>query len=219
MLDRHWSIAARASGGLNGERTMLFLALMLADELDGSHRRPPEGAGAAMLEQVARAFEKLTATLEKMPPEGLGSRRRALPGTSTYRLSLRRLFFLGVVPALALACRTRSPPDANGVRGYSGKRPRRSRHLLFRDGYATRSSPRLVRGPPCRIHRRVCGTVDAGTRPALRQRRGAAADSPTGRNPPCARIRADHDQFFAGGPPAIAPYPAFDRLERWPSNT
>ena len=69
MLDRHWSTAARASGGLNGERTMLFLALMLADELDESHRRPPEGAGAAMLEQVAERLEKLAATLEKMPPK------------------------------------------------------------------------------------------------------------------------------------------------------
>ena len=64
MLDRHWTTASRASGGLNGERTMLFVALMLADELDEAQRRPPEGAGAAMLEQVADRLERLAAVLE-----------------------------------------------------------------------------------------------------------------------------------------------------------
>ena len=64
LLDRHWTTASRASGGLNGERTMLFVALMLADELDEAQRRPPEGAGAAMLEQVADRLERLAAVLE-----------------------------------------------------------------------------------------------------------------------------------------------------------
>jgi len=64
MLDRHWTTAARASGGLNGERTMLFVALMLADQLDEAERRPPEGAGAAMLEKVAERLESLAAALE-----------------------------------------------------------------------------------------------------------------------------------------------------------
>ncbi len=68
MLDRHWATAARASGGLNGERTMLFVALMLADQLDEADRRPPEGAGAAMLERVAERLENLAAALEKSPP-------------------------------------------------------------------------------------------------------------------------------------------------------
>jgi cell division protein ZapA len=67
LLDRHWSTASRASGGLNGERTMLFVALMLADELDETRRRPPEGAGAVLLDQVAERLEKLAATLEKSP--------------------------------------------------------------------------------------------------------------------------------------------------------
>ncbi|WEK00282.1 MAG: cell division protein ZapA [Candidatus Sphingomonas phytovorans] len=69
MLDRHWSTASRASGGLNGERTMLFVALMLADELDEAQRRPPEGAGAALLDEVAERLEKLAATLEKTAPK------------------------------------------------------------------------------------------------------------------------------------------------------
>ena len=64
MLDRHWSTAARASGGINGERTMLFVALMLADQLEEIERRPPEGAGAALLEKVAERLESLAATLE-----------------------------------------------------------------------------------------------------------------------------------------------------------
>ena len=64
MLDKHWSTAARASGGLNGERTMLFVALMLADQLDEVERRPPEGAGAALLDKVAERLESLAAALE-----------------------------------------------------------------------------------------------------------------------------------------------------------
>ncbi|MDB5704986.1 MAG: hypothetical protein JWN66_2102 [Sphingomonas bacterium] len=64
MLDKHWSTAARASGGLNGERTMLFVALMLADALDEAQRRPPEGQGAILLEQVAEKLERLAAVLE-----------------------------------------------------------------------------------------------------------------------------------------------------------
>ena len=64
LLDKHWSTAARASGGLNGERTMLFVALMLADQLEEVERRPPEGAGAALLEKVAERLERLAATLE-----------------------------------------------------------------------------------------------------------------------------------------------------------
>ena len=64
LLDRHWTTASRASGGLNGERTMLFVALMLADELDEAQRRPPDGAGAFMLDQVAERLERLAAALE-----------------------------------------------------------------------------------------------------------------------------------------------------------
>ena len=64
MLDRHWTTAARASGGLNGERTMLFVALMLADQFDEAQRRPPEGVGAALLDKVAERLESLAAALE-----------------------------------------------------------------------------------------------------------------------------------------------------------
>lgn len=68
MLDKHWATAARASGGLNGERTMLFVALMLADQLDEVERRPPEGAGGALLDKAAERLESLAAALEKSAP-------------------------------------------------------------------------------------------------------------------------------------------------------
>lgn len=64
MLDARWSAAARASGGLNGERTMLFVALMLADALDEAERRPESGE-AAMLESIADRLEALATSLEE----------------------------------------------------------------------------------------------------------------------------------------------------------
>lgn len=68
ILDKHWPTAARASGGLNGERTMLFVALMLADQLDEALHSPPQGAGAAVLDQIAERLEGLAAALEKTAP-------------------------------------------------------------------------------------------------------------------------------------------------------
>lgn len=40
MLDQRWPAALRASGGHNGERALLFVALMLADALEEAERRP-----------------------------------------------------------------------------------------------------------------------------------------------------------------------------------
>ncbi len=66
MLDAQWATAARASGGLNGERTMLFVALMLADALDDIERRPPDAAaGGTALERIAEQLETLAASLEQ----------------------------------------------------------------------------------------------------------------------------------------------------------
>jgi cell division protein ZapA len=67
MLDKHWAGAARVSGGLSGERTLLFVALMLADSLDEAERRTPKGIDGAVLDQLADRLERLAATLEKMP--------------------------------------------------------------------------------------------------------------------------------------------------------
>ena len=68
LLDSRWATAARASGGLNVERTMLFVALMLADSLDEAERRPPDGAGADLLDQLADRLEGIASALEKSSP-------------------------------------------------------------------------------------------------------------------------------------------------------
>jgi cell division protein ZapA len=60
MLDQRWPAANRASGGLNAERTMLLIALMLADNLDIAQNQPP-GAGGASEAYLARLAEKLEA--------------------------------------------------------------------------------------------------------------------------------------------------------------
>jgi cell division protein ZapA len=68
LLDARWSAAKRAAGGLGGERAMLFVALMLADDLHDTQNRPPEAAPAsvsdAQLEKLADRLEALAASLE-----------------------------------------------------------------------------------------------------------------------------------------------------------
>lgn len=67
-LDAEWATANRAAGGLDSERAMLFLALIMADSLDEAERRPPgEGAGEATLMRVADKLEKLATALEQNP--------------------------------------------------------------------------------------------------------------------------------------------------------
>ncbi|WP_374943391.1 cell division protein ZapA [Sphingomonas sp.] len=65
MLDTRWTGAAKVSGG-SVERAMLFVALMLADDLDEAHRRPPEGAAVSedALARIADRLESLAAALE-----------------------------------------------------------------------------------------------------------------------------------------------------------
>ncbi|WP_308223064.1 MULTISPECIES: cell division protein ZapA [unclassified Sphingomonas] len=41
LLERHTDTAIRASGGMSSERTLLFLALILADQVDEAERNPP----------------------------------------------------------------------------------------------------------------------------------------------------------------------------------
>ena len=65
MLDAQWATAARASGGLNGERTMMFVALMLADALEEADRRPPEIKDEALLASIAERLESLASSLEQ----------------------------------------------------------------------------------------------------------------------------------------------------------
>ena len=69
MIDERWAPAQRAAGGLNTERAMLFVALMLADDLDDAVARPPEGAAVSevALARIADRLETLAATLEQSP--------------------------------------------------------------------------------------------------------------------------------------------------------
>jgi cell division protein ZapA len=69
MINERWAPAERAAG-LNGERAFLMVALMLADDLDESERRPPVGAAVsdAALARIADRLERLASALEQTPP-------------------------------------------------------------------------------------------------------------------------------------------------------
>jgi cell division protein ZapA len=64
LLDARWSNAQRASGGLGGERAMLFVALMLADALDEAERNSASGVALALLNRVADRLDAVAAALE-----------------------------------------------------------------------------------------------------------------------------------------------------------
>lgn len=67
MLDQRWAAANRASGGLNAERTMLLVALMLGDSLETARNQPAAdgGAGPAYLIRLAERLEGVADALEK----------------------------------------------------------------------------------------------------------------------------------------------------------
>jgi cell division protein ZapA len=67
MLDSHSESAIRASGGVSGERTLLYIALIVADLLDEAERNPPEGVSPRLLEHVAIRLEAVAAALEEEP--------------------------------------------------------------------------------------------------------------------------------------------------------
>lgn len=80
-LDARWAAAERASGGMNAERSMLYVALMLADALEEAEQRvgapaspapvavPTEAVPNSDLERLAERLEAIAAALEK-PGEG-----------------------------------------------------------------------------------------------------------------------------------------------------
>lgn len=81
LLDERWHAASQAAGGINDERTMLFVALMLADALDEAQASapppapapapaPPIGATATddeTLSRMADRLEHLANALENRP--------------------------------------------------------------------------------------------------------------------------------------------------------
>lgn len=68
-IDARWATAERAAG-LNTERAFLFVALMLADDLDEAETRPPVGAAVsdAALARIADRLESLASALEQAAP-------------------------------------------------------------------------------------------------------------------------------------------------------
>lgn len=65
ILHRHAETAQRASGGLSAEKTLLYLALILADLLDEKEKHPPQGVSPILLERVADRLEAVAAALEE----------------------------------------------------------------------------------------------------------------------------------------------------------
>src|SRR4051812_7209641 len=65
LMARHAETADRASGGLNGERTLLYLALILADLLDEAERNPSAGVSPVLLDNIADRLEAVAAALEE----------------------------------------------------------------------------------------------------------------------------------------------------------
>lgn len=65
LIARHADTAQRASGGINSERTLLYLTLILADLLDEAERNPPSGVSPVLLENIADRLEAVAAALEE----------------------------------------------------------------------------------------------------------------------------------------------------------
>lgn len=65
-LDAHAATAARAAGGQGGERTMLYIALMLADELtEAEQARGGAVPSSILLDRIAERLERVADTLEQ----------------------------------------------------------------------------------------------------------------------------------------------------------
>ena len=65
LLQPHAETAQRASGGLNAERTLVYLALILADMIDESERNPPAGVSPVLLDHIADRLEAVAQALEE----------------------------------------------------------------------------------------------------------------------------------------------------------
>ena len=65
-LDTRWPQALKAAGGISAERAFFLLALMMADALDESERRPPAPGtlSETMVVRIAERLERLADTLE-----------------------------------------------------------------------------------------------------------------------------------------------------------
>ncbi|KQN70861.1 cell division protein ZapA [Sphingomonas sp. Leaf62] len=66
MLERHADAAQRAARG-STERTLLYIALMIADELADREASAAGGQSATMLTQIAERLEMVASALEESP--------------------------------------------------------------------------------------------------------------------------------------------------------
>lgn len=64
-LDALAPAAARASGGLSQERTLVYVALMLADQVADLERSPAKGIPPHLLERLAERLEAVATALEE----------------------------------------------------------------------------------------------------------------------------------------------------------
>ncbi|MBA4048348.1 MAG: cell division protein ZapA [Sphingomonas sp.] len=68
MVAERWETAQRAAGGTGAERTMLLIALMLADALSDAQRASASASGgndaAPLLDAIATRLEALATALE-----------------------------------------------------------------------------------------------------------------------------------------------------------
>lgn len=72
LLEQRWEAAKQASGGLNDERTLLFVALMLADALDEAQRgtgRKSSGADDKLIAEIGERLESIAQALEQAVPK------------------------------------------------------------------------------------------------------------------------------------------------------
>ncbi len=68
LLERHAAAAQRASGG-SSERTLLYIALILADQLSEGASDVPVDPTPAVLERVAERLEAIASALEVAGPD------------------------------------------------------------------------------------------------------------------------------------------------------
>jgi cell division protein ZapA len=68
MLDERWADADRAAGGMGTERAMLFVALMLADDLNEALNAPRAGTAPSLPPGLADRLERIAKALEESAP-------------------------------------------------------------------------------------------------------------------------------------------------------
>lgn len=64
VIGGHAEAAQRAAGNASGERTLMYLALILADALDEANAKPQEALPPVVMERLAERLETIADLLE-----------------------------------------------------------------------------------------------------------------------------------------------------------